>query len=81
MAIKNWHVGKIVLCWIAGLVLIGLSIFLLNDLLYHSELSPILEFIIGLLLLALLVGSPLFLFVVTWKWFSGRERKGPPTSK
>jgi len=73
MAIKNWHAGKIVLCWVAGLFMMSVSFAIMNEMPGGVALF--------LFFATFLVGSPIFLFVVTWKWISGKERTGPPTSK
>ena len=77
MAIKNWHFGKIVLCWVAGL----LMMFLALPIGVAMERSRGLYSVPSLLVLIFLVGLPIFLFVVTWKWLSGREKTGPPASQ
>ncbi len=67
MAIRNWHIGKIVLVWLVGLGIGGpLFGFAVGD------LNPLTMALLGLAV-ALLV-TPL---VVIWKWFSGRERNNP----
>ena len=68
MAIKDWHIGKIVLVWLAGLGIGGpLFGFAVGD------LNPFTALLLGVAV-ALLV-TPL---VVIWKWFSGRESNDPP---
>jgi len=81
MAIKNWHIGKIVLCWVAGLFMMFLGFAFLSQ-----PASDALDTGFGMALLMLIgattfVGLPIFLFVVTWKWLSGREKTGPSASQ
>jgi len=64
MAIKKWHYGKIILLWGWG---IGIIIVLLN------LLESIENFLIGFPFIILLIGIPVMLSIVTWKWLSGKE--------
>ena len=64
MPVKTWHVGKLVLLWVWGLVAVGLSVQFLR-----SVENPLL----GFFLIAVIVGSPVVLSVITWKWLGGKE--------
>ena len=65
MAIRKWHVGKVVLLWLWGLALCALIV---------SLLKRTTTFIIGFPLIGLLFAILVSLSVVTWKWFSGKEQ-------
>ena len=82
MAIKNWHVGQIVLCWVAGCLVL---LFFVLPILFSIVSGPMdttspFAFLLILLifLLFVLVSLPIVLCILTWKWFSGREKTGPP---
>ena len=64
MAIRTWHVGKLVLLWIWGLVLVGVALSLLE-----AEVS----WLIGYVLIAGIVVVPAGLSVLSWRWLGGRE--------
>lgn len=66
MAIRNWHAGKIILLWIWGLVLMALSLYILK---YEKNLVLVL----GYILITIIIGLPITLSVITWKWLSGKE--------
>jgi hypothetical protein len=65
MAIRKWHVGKVVLLWLWGLALCALIVSLLKE---------TATFIIGFPLIGLLFAILVSLSVVTWKWLSGKEQ-------
>jgi hypothetical protein len=65
MAIKQWHMGKIVLLWAWG---IALCVVLIN------LISRTTNFVPGFILIGIFLAILLALSVITWKWFSGRER-------
>ena len=70
MAIKNWHIGKVVLVWVVGLGIGGpLFGFAVGD------LYPFTMVLLGLAVVLLVTPS-----VVIWKWFGGRESNNPPPS-
>jgi hypothetical protein len=64
MNIKKWYYGKIILLWAWGVVLIAALLKMLET----TE-----HFVFGFLLIALLFIIPIFLSIITWKWFSGKE--------
>lgn len=64
MAIKNWHVGKLVMLWTWGFVFVGLALSLLE-----SKVS----WFFGYPLIGGILVVPAILSVLTWKWLSGRE--------
>jgi len=65
MAIRNWHVGKVLLLWTWGVVLVAATL---------RHLEPTHNFVIGFMLIAALIAIPLALSVITWKWFGGKEQ-------
>jgi hypothetical protein len=65
MAIRKWHVGKVVLLWLWGLALCAFIV---------SILKGTTTFVIGFPLLGLLFAILISLSVITWKWFSGKEQ-------
>ena len=67
MAIKNWHVGKLVLLWGWGLTICVVLIRIVTDRSLIANAGP------GFILLALVVAIPLLLSAVTWTWLSGKE--------
>jgi len=69
MAIRNWHGGKIIICWIVGLV----SIFIFHEVTDGPPPSEDEWWIAGPILVALLI-PPVFALVSTWKWLTGREK-------
>ncbi len=64
MAIRNWHMGKIILLWIWGVALTALSLQILES---------VKHFAFGFILIGAIIGIPVLLSVITWKWLSGRE--------
>ena len=68
MAIKDWHPGQLVIIWISGLSLGGV-VFGLGQI-TSTEYENL-----GIAIaLAAVLGTPIALLVVTWKWFGGRPR-------
>ena len=64
MAIAKWHIGKVLLLWAWGLLLVAIANgFLLKE--------P--HFVVGTGLLAAEAVVFVVLSVITWMWFSGRE--------
>ncbi len=90
VAFQNWHTGKLVLFWIICAIacvplwfLPGIGYravmdlmgdYLLNEMYILPE--PVASVVFAVLWAVFLVvaATP---FVVTWKWFSARERKPP----
>ncbi len=62
--IKKWHRGKILLLWIWGLVISGFSLHLLRS----DE-----NIVSGFILIIIIIGLPIVLSVITWKWLGGQE--------
>jgi hypothetical protein len=65
MAIRKWHVGKIVLLWAWGLIL---TIVLIQI------VSRTTNFVPGFILIGMMLAVWVALSVITWKWFSGKEQ-------
>ena len=72
MPIKKWHPGKIALLWVWGLVLIWLALRALGK--TPSAADNLLGMLSGITLIAAIIGIPVILSVVTWKWLSGKEQ-------
>ncbi len=66
MAVKDWHYGKIILLWVWY---IAVAVFLIDVLASTQHFAP------GFLLIAVIVGSPVVLSVITWRWLSGKEKR------
>ncbi len=64
MDVKNWHVGKLVILWAWGIVVIGIALQILEE---------IKDFIPGFIVIGAIFVIPIVLSVITWKWLSGRE--------
>jgi Ca2+-dependent lipid-binding protein len=62
--IKKWHVGKLVILWIWGLVLSGLGL---------SMVTAVTSWVFGYLIIAVTLSMPVVLSVVTWRWLTGKE--------
>lgn len=68
MAIKNWHWGKVFLCWLPALVFLLLFyVFVNNRNLENEPLIPAFFF--------LFLGFSIFAFVVTWNWFGSEATR------
>ena len=67
MAIRKWHVGKIVLLWAWGLVLCIVVI----QIIIHLDAA---NWALGLALVVVLLATLVALSVITWKWFGGKEQ-------
>ena len=65
MAVRSWHVGKIVLLWAWGVVLVILAL---------DALKKIDNPVTGFGLIVGLVAIPIALSVVTWRWLGGKEQ-------
>ena len=75
MAIKNWHWGKLVLCWVAGLTAATYAAWLSGAI--TPDRTPMdKQIVAGVLVVGGLLVAPIVVFVVTWKWLSGKEKKG-----
>ena len=66
MSIKGWHRGKLILLWVWGLVL---TAFFLNNLRSEEQIVS------GFILIVFILGIPIVLSILTWKWLSGQEGK------
>lgn len=64
MDVKNWHVGKLVILWAWGIVVIGIAL---------QVLEKIKHFTTGFIVIGAIFVIPIVLSVITWKWLSGRE--------
>lgn len=69
MAIRKWHVGKVILLWAWGAVFCGIIILTIIG---TKEWSPGPG--LGLILVTTLLGILITLSVITWKWFGGKEQ-------
>jgi len=67
MPIRKWHYGKILILWIWGGIVAGLSLTLFMA--QPVETSPVAHLIEAVLFL-LIAGS---LSTVTWHWLGGKE--------
>ncbi len=70
MAVRNWHSGKIVLLWICGLFP-PVALWVFGSRGFRSNLD---RQEIAVILIAVLVAL-VFLVPITWRWFSGKEKK------
>lgn len=68
MAITRWHYGKLIILWAWGLLLTALA-------LYGLEYVSGDQFILGTALLLAIIGIPLVLSAITWRWLSGKEKE------
>jgi hypothetical protein len=65
MAIRKWHIGKIVLLWAWGIALcLGLI-----QIITKTE-----NFVPGFILIGALLTILVTLSVITWKWLGGKEQ-------
>ena len=71
MAVRNWHPGKLGLCWVVGIVLIWMSFNIIGE---GGIPKSEAERYFNVTVLVTLLLTPIALFVLTWKWFSGREK-------
>jgi hypothetical protein len=65
MAIRKWHVGKIVILWAWG---IAACVVLIQVVLRTKDFVP------GFILIGALLAVLFSLTVITWKWFTGKEQ-------
>jgi len=65
MAIRRWHWGKLVILWAWGGLLTAFELHLLETI--EGRL------IVETLLIVSIVGVPVALTVVTWKWLTRKE--------
>jgi len=65
MAIRQWHMGKIVLLWAWGIALCVVLI---------QIISRTTNFVPGFMLIGALLAILLALSVITWKWFGSKEQ-------
>ena len=75
VAFQNWHPGKLILFWIIcaiACVLLWLVIFEIGE--NMDADTPLFVPVILFALLAVDLVVAVTPFVVTWKWFSARER-------
>lgn len=72
MPVRRWHIGKLVLLWAWGAVLILLALAGVQAV-PSNEASWTL---LGWLLVFLAVAVPVGLSVITWIWLGGREDSG-----
>jgi hypothetical protein len=69
LAVRRWHVGKIVMLWAWGVAVMALIVKFLK-----SIDNPILGF--GLIVTC--IGIPFILSLVTWQWLGGKEHSRHP---
>lgn len=72
MALRNWHVGKLVILWVWGSVFASLFLKGMNALDDNSNFGIFL----GLLFVVFIAGIYIVLSIITWKWLGGRENTG-----
>jgi hypothetical protein len=68
MTIKKWHYGKIVLLWIWALFIVYFCFFELGEIGKNKNL-----FLLKMVFSSLIIGLPLVLSIITWKWLSGKD--------
>jgi hypothetical protein len=68
MRITRWHVGKLVILWTWGIVLILLA-------LVGVYAVPSERLLLGSFLLLFALAIPVVLSIITWIWLGGREDK------
>ena len=66
MPIKKWHIGKIIILWVWGILLVTLC--------YSQAISKEMPPFPGILYVIGIFVIPVALSVVTWRWFGGREK-------
>ena len=71
MAIRDWHLGQLVVFWVGGLLLAWLF-YLIAKSIYDDPPNLLVE-IVGLIFVIGLLVVPAALLIVTWKWFGGRN--------
>lgn len=64
MAIRKWHIGKVILLWVWGLVLCILAL---------QVLKSTQNFVVGFMVIGAILAIPIALSVITWKWLGGKE--------
>ena len=69
MAIRKWHVGKIILLWAWGVVLCAIIVLTIIG---TKEWAPGPG--LGLMLILTLLTILIALSVITWKWLGGKEQ-------
>ena len=69
MAIRKWHVGKVILLWAWGAIFCGIIILTIIG---TKEWSPGPG--LGLMLILTLLTILIALSVITWKWLGGKEQ-------
>lgn len=74
MAVKNWHWGKLILCWVASGLLAWVAFTLSQE---RTPDDPTFRFIGAGLMLIGFIGSPVTVFALTWRWLSGKEKREP----
>lgn len=77
MAIKNWHGGKLVLCWAVALsaVVGALNLPTFDYLRWNASTTPQ-DWVLAVVVDTVATVGPVVLFALTWKWFSEKEKKG-----
>jgi hypothetical protein len=65
MAIRKWHVGKLVLLWAWGIFLCAILIRVIVGI---TDALP------GLFLVGAVLAILIALSVITWKWFGAKEQ-------
>ena len=68
MAIRRWHVGKVILLWAWG---IFLCLALIQVIIKTNSFVP------GFLLIGTILAILMTLSVITWKWLGGKEEVRP----
>ena len=67
MAIKKWHIGKLVLLWVWGLIFVAVA--------WSTLEGGHVFWLVGYGLMVGIVAVPAGLSVVTWKWLTGQEER------
>jgi hypothetical protein len=72
MAVRDWHYGKLVMLWAWGVILMFLSLQLLRSL---SDAQSLMRLAFGSLMIATVIGIPIVLSAITWRWLTGKETR------
>jgi len=73
MAIKDWHIGQLVVLLVGGLSATGVAVLFLSGEISGSLTSGT-EVTVRQVSLGILILVPLTLLLVTWKWFGGQKK-------
>ena len=69
MNVKRWHIGKVVMVWAWGAVIVVVLLHFLRE--KQADLQQ--HVLLGFVVLALIFAIPIALSILTWRWLTGRE--------